>query len=242
MAWKKGWGKGWGAPVAPPSTAGLITNFTAVNAQVWQIDGANVVNQNANQSGGTPWALQMVDSHAVRLEVRQGDFWQGDTGNNRNEVSIGLDLSDCWAAGVQFNMNFTLTINPGPVSTASFFDLCQVHATTDTPPSPFYINLDAGDFLNVLIQSPTVSLQSIYLSPSPIVRGQDYDIRCQVLMGPGGGGYARVWIDDVQVANFSGAIGATGSLYWSKFGLYRGLAPETVSAVFRNVYVFPNGT
>jgi hypothetical protein len=231
------------------TSAGLITNFTALNNYpnnaFWQIDGANVANVNANLNGVAPWALQKVDNYAVRFEVRQGDYWTysagTDTGNNRNEVSFGLDQTDCFAEGIEFNISYILTIEPGPVNTGSWCTLTQVHATTDVPPCPFATGLDTSDRFSVVLQSPQSVNNYIYTTPSGLVRGRAYSMRYQGLMRAVGNGYARVWIDDVQVVNFTGAMGAfsSSSLYWVKFGIYRGLAPETISAVFRNVYSRP---
>ena len=220
----------------PVNTKGKITNFKKNNAEVWQIDGKNVGNQNASKA----WSLTQLDDYAVRLEVRAGDLWvnphYNDAGNNRNEVAYGdLNGATIYPEGVQLNLSMTVTIEPGPVSTSGWCDLAQLHSTTNTPPSPFYINLDKGDFLNVIIQSPTIPYKSIYRSPQPVVRGKAMNLRAEVMMKPAGGGYARVWLDNVQIANYTGAIGATGSQYGWKFGLYRGEVPETLSAVFRNV-------
>lgn len=217
-----------------------MANFLPGNSQQWQLDGRNVVNQNANQAGTVGhYSLQQVDAYTTRFEVRQGDVWQNppytDPSNNRDEVSIGLTAADCFAEGVPCTMQFIVNFLPGTVSTAGFCDITQVHATTDTPPSPFYIGFDAGDYLNVVRQAPSISYESLYRTPTPIVRGTDYVIKAEVMMGPAGSGFVRVWINGAQYVNFNGAIGATGSLYWWKWGLYRTNVAETLAATFRNV-------
>ena len=64
-----------GAIKSPPSTntkGKAYSNFKSCKMlQVWQIDGQNWVNQNANK----PHSLKQVDQYAVRFEVRQGDVW-----------------------------------------------------------------------------------------------------------------------------------------------------------------------
>jgi hypothetical protein len=56
-------------------------------------------------------------------------------------------------------------------------------------------------------------------------------------MGPSGNGYVGVWLDGTQILNYHGAVGATGSQYYWKEGIYRGPAAETITADFSNVQI-----
>jgi hypothetical protein len=240
-------GGGTQPPIEPPSesTGGLIADFTGLNERQWKLDGVPVSNQNANTSGNKSWCLQQKDDYTLRFENRQGDDWDSPyagTGCNRNEVGVGDGEVYCFADGVEGNGSFTLTVEPGPANKASWCTIVQVHAISDTPPCPFAMGLQQNtDKLSVVLQDPVGGNNYIYDTPQGLVRGQAYKIRFQFKMGPSGGGYARVWIDDAQVVNFSGKIGASGNTkYWYKFGIYRGATSETLSMVFKNVYLRPS--
>jgi hypothetical protein len=222
----------------PANTKGKITNFSAANNATWQIDGKDVTNQNANKS----WSLKKIDDYTLRFEVRSGDVWYNTSGGhdnttNRNEVADGKDGGSTvtYPEGETLQLSETITIEPGPKNTSSWCDLTQLHATTDTPPSPFVIQLSREDKLEVVLQKPPSTNLYVYKTPNPITRGKPINVRAAVKMGPSGNGKVEVWFDDAKVVDYSGAVGATNSRYSWKFGLYRGETPETLSAVFRNV-------
>lgn len=227
-----------GSAPPPSNTKGLITGFSAANNATYQIDGKDVTNQNANKS----WSLKKLDDYTLRFEVRSGDVWyntagQGDRSTNRNEVADGAGGGSTvtYPEGETLQLSETITIEPGSRNTSSWCDLTQLHATTDNPPSPFYIQLSTEDKLEVVLQKPNGSNVYVWKNQTPVVRGTAYHLKAAVKMGPSGNGKIEVWLDDVKVVDYAGAVGANNSRYSWKFGIYRGEAPETLAAVFKNV-------
>jgi hypothetical protein len=217
-----------------------ITSFSGANGSIFTVDGYSVQAENANQ----PWSLTEPSVNTLRFSVQSGDHWSVgsysdltmDAGANRSEIQF----SPHYSAGTQINLSETLTIQPGPTNTASWLDLTQLHATTNVAPtySPFVLGLDQSDHLEVILQSPNQSSNNlVYRSPNPIVRGQPMDLNFQLIMGPSGGGYVGVWLDGTQIVNYHGPVGATGSEYYWKLGVYRGPAAETMTADFSNVQI-----
>jgi hypothetical protein len=214
-----------------------ITSFSGANSTTFTVDGQTVYTNNANQ----PWSLTERDSNTLQFSVRAGDNWANggwsdavnDGGANRSEIQF----EPLYAAGTQINVSETLTVQPGPTNTASFLSFNQLHATTGSPPAPFYFGLNTSDHLVVVLQGPNRYYNTVYRSPDPIVRGQPMDLNFQLIMGPSGGGYVGVWLDGTQIVNYHGVVGATGSEYYWKEGIYRGPAAETVTADFSNVQI-----
>jgi Polysaccharide lyase len=214
-----------------------ITSFSAPSGSRFTVDGESVEAANANKS----WSLTEPDANTLQFSVHSGDNWStsgwsdltNDRGANRSEV----EFSPTYAAGTQINVSEQLTVQPGPTNTASFLDLNQLHSTTQSPPSPFTLQLDQSDHLEVVLQSPGNSYNLVYRSPNPIVRGQAMDLNFQLNMNPSGSGYVGVWLDGTQIVNYHGAVGAAGAEYYWKEGIYRGAASETITADFSNVQI-----
>ena len=214
-----------------------ITSFSGANGSHFTVNGESVQAENANQS----WSLTEPNANTLQFSVHSGDNWTSgswsdavnDGGANRSEIQF----SPTYSAGTQINISETLTVQPGPTNTASFLALNQLHSTTQSPPAPFYLGLDTSDHLEVILQSPNTSWDRVYRSPNPIVRGQAMDLNFQLNMGPSGSGYVGVWLDGTQIVNYHGAVGATGSEYYWKEGIYRGPAAETITADFSNVQI-----
>ncbi len=207
---------------------GLIENFTGANTGRFKVDGFDVYNQNANKS----WSLVKVDDYTLRVEIRSGDIEAG--GNERTEIQF----LNVYNEGVMQNWEGTITVLPGPVSTGSWFCLVQCHATTNVSPTycPFSFGIERNtDKLQVVLQNPAQGNNYIYTSPQPIVRGQPMRLKVKVKMGTSG--YCGVWWNDNQIVNFNGAVLATNSQYYWKYGAYRGNAPETVKVEFKNVHI-----
>jgi hypothetical protein len=214
-----------------------INSFSGANGSTITFDGYTAGVQNADQT----WSLTKPDGNTLRFSVRSGDYWStagwsdltNDKGANRSEI----EFSPKYAAGTQINISEQLTIQPGPTNTASFLDLNQLHASTQSPPSPFTLQLDQSDHLAVILQSPHNSYNLVYRSSEPIVRGQAMNLNFELNMNPDGHGYVGVWLDGNQIVNYHGAVGATGAEYYWKEGIYRGSAAETITADFSNVQI-----
>lgn len=216
-------------PPPETSTEGLIEGFNAASGSVFTIGGLKGDTQNANKA----WSLKKIDDYTLQFEVRSGDHWLQDSGDSeRNEFDFAIDYPE----STQHTWTEKLTIMPGPVNTATHVDLVQLHASTNNPPSPFYIQLDTADRLEVVLQSPQGN-NYIWKNKTPVVRGQEYALKVVTKMGPTGNGDVDVWLDGEQVVNFHGAVGATGAGYGWKFGCYRGPARETLIVQHRNVQI-----
>ena len=63
------------------------------------------------------------------------------------------------------------------------------------------------------------------------------DLDFEVIMGPNGGGYVGVWLDGTQIVNYHGPVGATGSEYYWKIGVYRGPAIETIVVDYQGLQI-----
>jgi hypothetical protein len=223
-------------PVQPPDdTVGLITGFNGANGARFSVDGIDVHAQNANQA----WCVTNPDSHTLRFEVRPGDHWTSGSYSETAERSE-IQFSQSHPAGGQINVSYRLTIEPGPVNTAPFVDLGQLHSDgSQNPPSPVMIGLDRSDHLEVVLQSPSALPNNMYVykTPQPVVRGQAMELRLQMTMAPNGNGAVDVWLDGAQIVNYRGDVGTVGSNYYWKVGVYRGEAPETLSATFKNIHL-----
>jgi hypothetical protein len=214
-----------------------VNSFSGANGSTISVNGYTAGVQNANQM----WSLTKLDANTLRFSVRPGDHWStagwsdltNDKGANRSEI----EFSPKYAAGTQINISEQLTIQPGPTNTASFLDLNQLHSSTQSPPSPFTLQLDQSDHLAVILQSPNSSYNLVYRSPEPIVRGQAMNLNFELNMNPNGHGYVGVWLDGTQIVNYHGAVGATGAEYYWKEGIYRGSAAEEITADFSNVQI-----
>jgi Polysaccharide lyase len=213
------------------------TSFSGANGSRIMVGGIAASVQNANQ----PWSLTEPDANTLQFSVHSGDHWStsgwsdltNDAGAERSEI----EFSPTYAVGTQINVSEQLTVQPGPTNTASFLVLNQLHATTQSPPSPFTLQLNKSDHLEVVLQSPNNSYNLVYRSPNPIVRGRTMDLNFQLNMDPSGNGYVDVWLDGVQIVNYHGAVGAAGAEYYWKEGIYRGAAAETITADFSNVQI-----
>ncbi len=218
------------------ATGGLITSFSGANGAAFNVGGQSVQAENANKS----WSLTQLNSNTLRFSVHSGDHWTSGSYNDSPSERSEIQFAPLYSAGTQINVSETITVQPGPVNTASWCDLNQLHATTNVSPtySPFVIGLDQSDRLCVVLQSPGQTQNNlVYKSPNPVVRGQPMNLISQVSMGPTGGGFVRVWLNGTQIVNFTGAVGATNSQYYWKLGVYRGAAVETITADFSNVQI-----
>jgi hypothetical protein len=218
------------------SSAGEIENFRAASGSTFQVDGKTVGVANANQ----PWSLVKIDDYTLEMACHQGDHWGvpafSDPPNaNRSELNFEVPY---FPAGQQITVTEKITVMPGPVSTAGWMNMNQLHSTSDNPPSPFYLSLEKNtDKLQVILQSPTNNWNQVYKSSAPVVRGKEFEFKVVMTMGPSGNGKVDVWIDGAQVVNYRGAVGANNSDYYWKWGCYRENVPEVVTIRHKNMHL-----
>src|SRR5438034_1928666 len=206
-----------------------ITSFSAASGSLITVDGLAAYTQNANRS----WSLAAPNDHTLQMSVHSGDHWSttgwsdliDDGAAERSEVSF----NQLYSQGTQVNVDYQLTVQPGPANTASWLLVNQMHATTEGPP-PFGVYMD-GEHMEIIWRYKTAGMSTFkeltWRDPNLIQRGHAYDMNVQVNFDPNGNGYLNVWRDGVQIVNYKGAIGMAGASYYWKEGIYRGPAPET---------------
>jgi hypothetical protein len=227
-------------PTPPVSEYGKITGFTTgLNDAVFQLDGMEAHPENASKS----WSLQKLDDYSLRFEVRSGDKWHWDPAGGpeeRNEVSMGAADPLFFNLGEWFNFEYWLTYLPGPTNTAGWVTLTQTHSTANVSPiyNPFVVSLQQNtDKLQIVLQYTGQSGNNcVYTGPSALVRGQAYHLKARMKFGLSNDGVVQVWLDDKQIVNFTGNVGASTGFFYPKFGFYRGAAKETSAVVFKNVH------
>ena len=77
----------------------------------------------------------------------------------------------------------------------------------------------------------------LYVSPTPIVRGQYYDMQVEASLQNNANGFLEIWINGSEVVNYHGPLGYGGGNYW-KEGVYLGWSSnQTITADYANTVV-----
>jgi hypothetical protein len=220
-------------PTPPPSTEGRIENFNASSGARFQVDGKEVANANA----GKAWSLVKIDDFTLEMACHQGDHWGVPAYSDPSSVNRSeCEFTTHYAAGKEITITERITIMPGPVSTASFAALNQLHTESDTPPSPFGFQIEEGtDHLQVVLQSPTSNWFRPWRDAKPVERGKQYNFKAVMTMGSNG--KVDVWIDGNQVCNYRGSVGASSGGYYWKWGCYRGNVAENLTIRHANMHI-----
>ena len=201
-----------------------------------------------SQSGDKSWsARRSVEfPELTRLEVRNGDTWSEDRGRKPHKERSELSGRTLFDEGGEIWISYSMLIEGGPVSTAKAVLLGQLHhldggvATT----APYSVWLNRGDRLSIetwsspedpLVHNPIGPSRTLF-SQRSFERDRWHHLVHHVRFGHDGTGAAQVWIDGVQVADYSGRLGYVGRYYW-KFGIYRDTAPERIAVQYGNVEV-----
>ena len=98
------------------------------------------------QSANQPWSVTQPDSSTLRFELRPADHWSFDYSTSVQRTEIAM--SNSFQAGTPLEITYNFNIEPGPVTTAFFTTLGQMHAESDGVP-PYYIQLAPGDHMEV---------------------------------------------------------------------------------------------
>ena len=217
-----------------------ISQFSGTNGAYITFDATTSASvQNANQ----PWSLTEPDANTLRFSLHSGDHW-AEAGGGYNDLTmnnaaerteIAVNAGNPYPAGTQINISYQLMVEPGAANTAPWLSLSQFHETPANGPGPFGILLD-GEHMMIRTASGSGSTV-LWEDPNPIQRGHYYDMNIQVKFDPSGNGFLSVWRDGVQIVNYQGPIGYDGQSYYFKKGVYRGPAPETITADFRNLHI-----
>lgn len=189
-----------------------------------------------------------------RFEVRSGDHWGqdviddgGTTTRERSELSDSSPrlpmMTDIWVA-------YDIYIEPGPVSTASFVCLGQLHSTPDgsedkAASPPWVIALDGPD-LNLYIRTKAElvatgsGIPTIYPVCPNVPRGRWHRLvsRLNYDWNVGGNGGVQLWFNGTKIVDAASPLGYNDAIGpWFKFGVYRGPATETLAVLYNNIDV-----
>jgi hypothetical protein len=242
-----------------------IASFSALTDQ-WahpiSINGMPFFVENANTNGNAPWAISEPDSHTLRFVLEPGDTWT-DNGSHRTEVA-GETI---YAPNTTINTSYQFMVEPGPVN-QYWTVLGQFHSddsssitqslTADYP--VFAVELTGknasgqGDYIGIwadytlpgqttptaITSSGTASWGMIYVSPTPIVRGQYYSVQIEASFQNNANGFLEVWLNGVQVVNYHGPLGYGAGNYW-KEGIYQDSSDttQTIAADYKNLVISP---
>lgn len=192
-------------------------------------------------SSGAPWSVSILPGDVVRYELRPGDVANaGDAADDKERVELSQGGRN-WAVGTPIEITYRMMVEPGPVNTAQWMVIGQMHTTNTMPPngvalSPPFAMVMKGERLEVHIRAepdwnkPNIQPVKLFQDTADIVRGQWYDIRIELRLdaAAGNGGYVRVWRDGVQIVNYTGPLGyGTDTASFWKQGIYRRESNET---------------
>jgi Polysaccharide lyase len=220
----------------PPPTEeahGLITSFSASNGAEYQVDGIKV----QNEHGGKSWSIRNPDDHTLTFEAHSGDTWTSGGYSDQNCNRTEIQFTPHYDEGTEITVEQKITILPGP-KCSQWVVLNQLHnSPNEAPYCPVTLQLEQGtDKLMVVLQKPEQQYNN-YIKLSPVVRGREMDLRLVMKMVPRGNGYVRLWLDGAQVVDYKGWVGQDNCQYYWKCGIYRGEAPEVLTATFKNMHI-----
>ncbi|WP_136623504.1 heparin lyase I family protein, partial [Bradyrhizobium centrolobii] len=246
--------------------AGEIANFSPLTDQ-WSapisVGGMPYYVENANINGNAPWAITQLDSHTLRFEVRPNDVW-ADNDSHRSEISGGTVFSA--TSTIDLSYQFTVQPGFNDTSNNLAWQILgQFHGDDNDPTyqsiqggsPPFAFHLTGangygeGDYLAIQAfyalpgqtQWTAATLPGdplngyLWVSQTPIVRGQPIDVHVEVNFQNNSSGFLEVWINGQQVVDYHGAIGYGGGVYW-KEGVYEGWSSnQTITVDYANTVI-----
>jgi large repetitive protein len=251
---------------ASATVAGAIANFSPLTDQ-WStpisVGGNPYFVENANTNGNAPWAIAEVDDHTFRFEVRPADLWP-DNGSHRSEISGSTLFAATSTVNLSYQFQVEPGFNDTSNNIA-WQILGQFHADDNNPiyqsisgGNPmlaFHLTgangFGEGDYLAIgafyaLTGQTTFTAATpagnplngyLYVSPTPIVRGQNYSMQVEVSFQNNANGFLEVWINGTEVVNYHGPIGYGGGNYW-KEGVYEGWSSnQTIAVVYKNTMI-----
>ncbi|MET0532408.1 MAG: heparin lyase I family protein [Microvirga sp.] len=184
------------------------------------------------------------DNKTFRFEVRDGDqlstpSYSDPKGTERSEMGE-VNRHSLSGDGRHFVGEYKFMVEPGPVNTASWLVIGQLHSGLSRTP-PFEIKL-SGDKMMVVGKYDTGNgspiSQTLFKDTHNIKRGQWYTMKIDVQLDPKGNGHAHVWRDGVEIVDFNGKIGYTDSptSHW-RMGIYRDspAAGETIAVQYKDI-------
>jgi len=232
------------------TVTGAISNFSPLTDQ-WSapitVGGMPYYVENANINGNAPWAIKQIDSHTLRFQLQPNDVW-ADNDSHRSEISGGTVFSP--TSTINLSYQFTVQPGFNDTSNNLAWQILgQFHGDDNnatyqsiqggSPPFAFHLTgangVGEGDYLAIqafyalpgqtswtAATLPGDQLNGyLWVSPTPIVRGQPIDVQLEANFQNNSNGFLEVWINGQQVVDYHGALGYGGGVYW-KEGIYEG--------------------
>lgn len=200
----------------------------------------NLRQQNKNAA----WSYALTSEGARRYELRSGDDLSATpSGTERSESYDSYKM----LTGKTYQFGFKMMIEPGETNKASWLLITQLNSELDpgeAPHSPpFAIEMN-GDKLRIVTRDSSVALSTPsniryvrqYDDAKPMTRGQWYELKVQVVMGPSGNGKLKVWRDGIVLVDFAGALGFNDIVGpYFKQGIYRSSTVQTIAMQFKDL-------
>ncbi len=197
------------------------------------------------QNTGASWSYAEQQGGIRRYELRGGDGLPVNT-PGATERSESYDTYKM-LTGKTYQIAFKFLVEPGETNKAAWLLLTQLGAVLDpgeAEHSPSFALELAGDRLRVVTRdsSPALSTPSDiryvrhFDDSQPLTRGQWYDMKVQIVLGPFGNGRLKVWRDDKVLVDFTGALGFNDLVGpYLKQGVYRSPTAQTFAAQFKDI-------
>jgi hypothetical protein len=218
--------------VAMMGSAGAVAAFSPENGADIDVDGLSYSVQNADRS----WSLQNPDPGVLRFELRPGDVWNGDTSVKERTEIAGETI---YAAGSEIAIRYVFRVEPGPVNSAEWLLIGQLHATDEFTNPIFAVEL-IGEQLAVHLRykrsEDRYEEWLAFVDDEPLVRGQYYTVEARLHLQNDETGNVDVWLDGEQIVDYSGAVGYGYGVYW-KQGIYRAASSEDIAVEFRDLTI-----
>jgi large repetitive protein len=248
------------------TVASDISNFSPLTDQ-WSspitVGGQPYYVENANTNGNAPWAITQLDSHTLQFQLRPNDLW-ADNASHRSEISGGTVFAANQTINLSYQFDVLPGFNDTSNNLA-WQILGQFHADDNnatyqamsegSPPLAFHLTgangQGEGDYLAVQVlyalpgqTSWTEATPSgnplngfMWVSSTPIVRGQYYDVQVEASFQNNASGFVEIWINGTQVVDYHGPVGYGGGVYW-KEGIYEGWSSnQTITVNYSNTTV-----
>lgn len=182
------------------------------------------------------------DHLSATVQVRSGDLysvpgWTDPTTSERTELFYANPATgDLRFHGLNEDCAFEFYLTPtGGANVTRWCVITQVHAGAAIDGPALELTFRSNDRLTLVTRYKTTSQVETERWKDPLAwaRGARKRIRLEWRINSNVTGYVRLWVDGVQVLNWTGAIGATsmtgGRL---SFGCYRYETPETFIGKF----------
>jgi Ca2+-binding RTX toxin-like protein len=220
-------------------------NYEFVNDTALKADGTDTSTKFYIQNSGKAYNYTAT-SNAMRFEVHSGDTWSSDGAvKERSEVAMKEKL----AFGKNYEITFSVMVEPGAKNTADWMTLMQIMSTFDAGEghSPQFALEMVGEKMRIVTRSSNGDAYTPgndflytrqYTDTVDIVRGQWYDFKIDVKFNQDATGTLTVWRNNVKLVEYTGALGFNDAIGpYIKQGIYREASDESLAVNFKNLTV-----